>query len=70
MKFYDNFTKILKKIQEGNLSVYIETDSSKKYNIISGDHHLSIHTFDSREKAVEFCRFLNIKIIAFVNHKI
>ncbi len=70
MKFYDALTLSYKKIQEGNLSVYVETDSSKKYHVTSRDHHVSIHTFDSREKAVEFCRFLDIKIIAFINHKI
>lgn len=70
MKFYDALTLSYKKIQEGNLNVYIETDNSKRFHITTKDHHISIHNFESREKAVEFCRFLGIKIIAFINHKI
>lgn len=70
MKSYDTLTKIFKKIQEGTLSVYIETDSTKRYNVTCKDHHMIIHTFDNRQKAVDFCKFLNFNIIAFVNHKL
>lgn len=70
MKPIDSLTKIYKKIQEKNLSVYIETDKSKTYNVTCKDHHLVIHSFTSREAAVAFCKYLGINIIAFVNHKI
>lgn len=67
---FDDLTKIFKKIQEGNLSVYIETDKSKRYNITCKDHHLVIHSFDCRKKAIDFCNYLDINIIAFVTHKV
>lgn len=69
-KKFDNLTKVFKKIQEGNLSVYIETDRSKRYNVTCKDHHVVIHSFDCRKKAIEFCNHLDINIIAFVIHKL
>lgn len=70
MKSFDDLTKIYKKIQEGNLSVYIETDKSKRYNVTCREHHLTIHSFNSRQKAIEFCKYLNLNIIAYVTHKV
>lgn len=67
---YDALTKIYKKIQEKNLSVYVETDSSKRYYVTCKDHHLVIHTFDSRQQAIDFCKYLGLNIIAYVSHKI
>lgn len=71
MKFYnDSLTKIYKKIQEKDLNVYVETDKSKRYNVVCKDQHMIIHTFNSRQQAVDFCKYLELNIIAYVSHKI
>lgn len=70
MKYYDSLTKIYKKLQEKDLSVYVETDKSKRYYVTCKDHHLVIHTFDNRQQAVDFCKYLGLNIIAYVSHKI
>lgn len=65
----DSLTKIYKKLQEKNLSVYIETDKSKKYKVTCKDHHVTIHTLDSRKQALDFCKFLGLNVIAYIIHK-
>lgn len=70
MKYYDALTKIYKKLQEKNLSVYVETDNSKRYYVTCKDHHLVIHAFDDRQQAIDFCKYLGLNIIAYVSHKI
>jgi|688.fasta_scaffold1321353_2 hypothetical protein len=68
MKSCDILTQIYKKIQQKDLSVYIETDNNA-YNVMTKDHHTLIHTFDSKEKAVNFCRSLDLNILAYVKNK-
>lgn len=70
MKYYDSLTKIYKKLQEKNLAVYVETDKSNKYHVTCKDQHLVLHSFESRQQAVDFCKYLGINIIAFVTYKI
>lgn len=69
MKCFDALTKIFKKLQEKNLSVYIE-NVEKKYNIVCNDQHVILHSFDTRQKAIDFCRHLNINIIGYIKYKI
>lgn len=64
----DILTQIYKKIQQKDLSVYIETENDV-YNVMSKDHHTLIHTFDSKEKAIRFCRSLDLNVLGFVRHK-
>lgn len=66
----DTILKMYKKLQNKTLSVYIETDKSKKYHVTDKDQHISLYSCNSREKAVNFCRLLDINIIAFVTHKL
>lgn len=70
MKKIDALTKIYKKIQEQNLSVYVETDNSKRYYVTCKDHHLVIHNFDTRQQAIDFCKYLGLNIIAYISHKL
>jgi hypothetical protein len=64
----DILTQIYKKIQQRDLSVYIESENNL-YNVMTKDHHTLIHTFDSKEKAIWFCRSLSLNILGFVRHK-
>ena len=65
----DVLTQIYKKIQQKDLSVYIESENANVYNVMTKDHHTLIHTFDSREKAMWFCRSLDLNVLGFVRHK-
>lgn len=65
----DVLTQIYKKIQQKDLSVYIETSDDKSYNVMTKDHHTLVHTFNSREKAMWFCRSLDLNVLGFVRHK-
>lgn len=69
MKCFDSLTKILKKLQEGELSVYIEK-VARRYNIVCKDQHVILHSFDTKQNAIEFCKYLNINIIGFVTYKL
>lgn len=64
----DILTQIYKKIQQRDLSVYIESENNV-YNVMTKDHHTLIHTFDSKEKAIWFCRSLELNVLGFVRHK-
>lgn len=64
----DVLTQIYKKIQQKDLSVYIESENNV-YNIMTKDHHTLIHTFDSKEKAMWFCRSLDLNVLGYVRHK-
>lgn len=66
----DPLTKIYKKLQDKNLSAYIETDKSKRFHVTDKDHHISFYSCNSKETAIQFCKELDINIIAFVNHKL
>lgn len=71
MNFYDTITKIYKRLQDKKLSVYIESykNEKDKHIVTTFDDHITIHTFNTRENAVEFCKYLNINIIAYITHK-
>ena len=69
MKSFDDLTKLYKKIQDCDLPVYIESDSDDKYFVTSKEFGRSIHVFDTRKDAVDFCKFLQLNIIAFIKHK-
>lgn len=69
MKSFDDLTNLYKKIQDCDLPVYIEWDSDDKYFVTSKEFGTSIHVFDTRKDAVDFCKFLQLNIIAFVKHK-
>jgi hypothetical protein len=68
MKFYDTLTQLYKNIQKKDLPVYIETEDHKKFYVTTQDHYF-VHSFNSRKEAVDFCKFLELKIVAFVTHK-
>jgi hypothetical protein len=69
MKHIDTITLIYKSIQEKHLPVYVETSDNKTWHVTTKDHLLSLHQFHSRQSAVEFCKYLDLKILAFVKHK-
>ena len=68
MKFCDPLTQLYKLIQEKRLSVYIEKDN-KVFNILTKEHSL-VHSFDYRDKDIQFCKHLDINIIGFVTQKV
>jgi len=69
MKILDTTTLIYKSLQEKHLPVYVETSDNKTWHVTTKDHLLSLHQFSNRQAAVEFCRYLDLKILAFVRHK-
>lgn len=69
MRCFDSLTKILKKLQDGNLSVYVEK-VSKRYNIVCTEQHVILHSFDTKQGAIDFCKYLKINIIGFVSYKL
>jgi hypothetical protein len=69
MNKIDSITILYKAVQQKHLPVYVETVDNKIWHVTTKDHLLSLHNFRSRESAVEFCKYLDLKILAFVVHK-
>lgn len=65
----DTTTLIYKSIQQKHLPVYVETLDNDTWHVTTKDHLLSLHQFKTRKDAVNFCRHLDLKILAFVMHK-
>lgn len=68
-KFIDIDTKIYKAIADGNLSVYIETLDDCRWRVTTSDHYISLNQFQSREDAIDWCRFLGLNILAYMRYK-
>lgn len=67
MKPCDIRTNVYKLIREKNLPVKIESQSPYEWSIVHEDFF--INSFNSKEKAIDFCRDFGFIITAFIKYK-
>jgi hypothetical protein len=67
VKTYDLKTQTYKLIQQKNLPVRIESDNYS-WKVVA-DKNVFLHEFNSKDKAILFCRELGFQITAYITPK-